>query len=105
MPERIRAAKGVVAAANQEEERRLDFSEREVVLRADFDELDGESCLQLPLRFLMDGPRHPRVGEWVYLMDDKGSGCLGCVEEVDGWSARVRPDWGSWEGDKPPPLQ
>jgi hypothetical protein len=104
MPERTRKAKEVVPAGEQEEERRLDFTEREVVLRADFGDLDDESCLQLSLRFIMAGPRHPRAGEWVYLIDDTGSGCMGYVEQIDGWSARVRPDWSSWKGTGPAPL-
>jgi hypothetical protein len=85
------------------EERALEFGEREIVLRADFSNLDDE-CVWTPMRFMMDGPRHPREGEWVYLLDDTGRGCLGQVEAVNGWSARVRLDWGSWapDGDLPP---
>ena len=42
------------------------------------------------MRFIMEGPRHPRVGEDVFLIDREGGGCLGRVEELNGWMARVR---------------
>jgi hypothetical protein len=85
-------------------EKILDFGEREVVLRADFSQLDEGECVLTSMRFMLQGPRHPREGEWVYLLDSYGRGCMGQVETVNGWSARVRPDWGSWapEGDLPP---
>jgi hypothetical protein len=53
----------------------------------------------------MDGPRHPRAGEWVYLLDPRGCGCLGHVESIDGWLARIKPDWESWSGGGKPPPQ
>jgi hypothetical protein len=69
---------------------KLDFSEREVVLRASFEELDEERCLWTPVRFIMSGPRHPRVGEAVFLIDHQGRSCAGEVIELNGWMARVR---------------
>jgi hypothetical protein len=88
----------------EENQRLLDFGEREVVLRADFTDLDDEQCVWTSMRFMLKGPRHPREGEWVYLIDSFGRGCVGLVETVNGWSARVRPDWASWAppGDLPP---
>ncbi len=82
----------------------LDFDEREVVLRADFTQLDDEKCVWTSMRFMLKGPRHPREGEWVYLIDEDGRGCVGLVESVSGWIARVRPDWASWvpQGELPP---
>jgi hypothetical protein len=76
---------------------KLDFSEREVVLRASLDELDEDRCVWTPVRFIMRGPRHPRVGETVFLMDRTGRGCLGEVVEVNGWMARVRTELGKRE--------
>jgi hypothetical protein len=87
------------------DDRELDFGEREIVLRADFHSLDEESCLEASVRFLMSGPRPPREGEWVYLLDAQGDGCLGQVESINGWSARVRPDWTTWAGAQSPPVQ
>jgi hypothetical protein len=87
----------------EREERDLDFSQREIVLRADFDHLDREDCLWASMRFLLKGPRPPRAGEWVYLLSPTGEGCLGQVEEISGWNARVRPDWTSWAGHGAPP--
>jgi hypothetical protein len=86
------------------EERQLDFAEREIVLRANFAELDDEECLDVSVRFIMQGPRQPRPGEWVYLLDRGGCGCLGQVQLVEGWMARVKPDWSSWVGEDKPPV-
>ena len=69
----------------------LDFAHREVVLRADFDDVDDEGCLWVSLRFLR-GPRHPVAGECVYLLGTQGRACMGEVTSVHGWVARVRPD-------------
>jgi hypothetical protein len=83
--------------------RKLAFDEREIVLRADLGDLDGE-CVWVSLRF-MRGPRPPQSGEWVYLLDKSGRGCLGKVESVHGWVARVRPDWQSWSEPARPPAR
>jgi hypothetical protein len=79
----------------------LPHDEREVVLRADFDALDADDCCWVSLHFLT-GPRRPRAGDWVYLLDGRGGGCLGRIDAVHGWIARARPDWGSWRGDTRP---
>jgi hypothetical protein len=75
--------------------------EREFVLRADFELLDDEGCSWLSRRFLR-GPRTPRPGELVYLIDAGGRGCVGTVERVEGWYICVRPDWSTWTGDELP---
>jgi hypothetical protein len=75
----------------------IDFETREVVLRADFDLLDDDHCSWVSLRF-MSGPRPPRGGEVVYLIDDHGRGCVGEVERVEGWYACVRPDFSTFTG-------
>jgi hypothetical protein len=72
------------------QERTLDFSEREVVLRGNLEEADDERCVWTSMRFLMGGPRHPRVGELVFVIDTKSGGAMGRVEELNGWMARVR---------------
>jgi hypothetical protein len=84
--------------------RRLEFEEREIVLRADFSDLDDEGYIEASLRFLMNGPRMPHEGEWVYLLDAKGNGCMGEIASISGWSARVKPDWDSWAGELPRPV-
>ena len=81
----------------------LDFDQREVVLRVDFDDLDDEGCLHVSMHF-MNGPRHPLKGEPVYLMDCNGDGCAADVLDVTGWSARVRPDWSTWIGRRDLPA-
>ena len=68
----------------------LEYLERELVLRAHFDDRDDDGCVRVSLRFLR-GPRHPRAGEMVYLLDGDGHGCAAEVVDVLGWSARVRP--------------
>ena len=89
----------------ESESRDLQFGEREVVLRANFNELDEEQHVWASLRFILSGPRAPREGEWVYLLDPRGDGCLGQIESINGWMARVRPDWTSWSSsNRPPPV-
>jgi hypothetical protein len=68
----------------------LQYDQREVVLRVNFEDLDHDGCFDVSMRFL-GGPRHPMVGEAVYLLDGDGHGCMGEVVAVNGWSARVRP--------------
>jgi len=80
----------------------LPYEEREVVLRADFDELDGDCCW-VSMRF-MGGPRHPGVGDSVYLLDRRGHGCMADIVQVRGWQARVKPNWSTWTGEGPPPA-
>ena len=91
--------RGIEAMA--EADRKFDFEEREIVLRADFEELDSDDRLWTSLRFILNGPRPPREGEWVYLMDHEGRGCLGQVDSIRGWMARVKLDRDSWRGDQP----
>jgi hypothetical protein len=38
----------------------------------------------------MNGPRHPRVGESVFLIDGGRGGSMGRVVELNGWMARVQ---------------
>ena len=71
------------------EQEPLDFAAREVVLRANLDEVDADRCVWASMRFLMDGPRHPRVGELVFLIDGANGGRMGSVVELNGWLARV----------------
>jgi hypothetical protein len=84
---------------------RLDFREREVVLRADLAGRDQDDCIWSPLRFLMRGPRLPRPGERVVLVDTGGGSCIGRVISVSGWEACVRPDWRTWSGGTGPPAR
>jgi hypothetical protein len=86
------------------EDRRLEFEEREIVLRTEFAGLDAEDCVEVSLRFLMNGPRMPEEGEWVYLLDGHGNGCMGQINSISGWMARVKPDWDSWAGEQPRPV-
>ena len=75
--------------------------EREVVLKVDFDLLHDDGCAWISARFHR-GPRLPDPGELVYLMDAEGRGCVGLVEDRDGWYVCVRPDWSTWTGDQLP---
>jgi hypothetical protein len=73
-----------------EEQRQLDFAEREVVLRANLEEVDDDRCVWVSMRFLVNGPRHPRVGELVFLIDGQRAGSMGRVVELNGWMARIQ---------------
>jgi hypothetical protein len=79
----------------------FDFGEREVVLRADLGERDDDDCVWTSVRFLMRGPRSPRPGEQVLLVDVEGGSCVGRVESAAGWEVCVRPDWRTWTGHRP----
>ena len=68
---------------------------------ADFELVDNDGCLWISLRFLRD-LRPPRRGEFVYLIDYEGHGCVGTVEGVEGWYVCVRPDWATWMGGPRP---
>jgi hypothetical protein len=81
----------------------LDFSDREVVLRADLETLGEAGLVCTPVRFLLAGPRAPRPGETVLLVDTGGAGtCLGTIVAVAGWEACVRPEWATWSGAEAP---
>ncbi len=79
----------------------VDFERREVVLRADFDLLDDESCIWVSLRFL-HGREAPSSGDVVYLLDGRGRGCVGVVDRVEGHYACVTPDWSTFTGGQLP---
>jgi hypothetical protein len=86
-------------------DRELDFEEREVVLRADLRDRDEDDCIWTAVRFLMRGPRPPREGESVVLVDVQGGTCVGHVTSVTGWEACVRPDWETWDRAELPPAR
>jgi hypothetical protein len=76
---------------------------REVVLRVDFELLDDEGCSWVSMRFhRSSAAAPPRAGDLVYLLDGKGAGCAGRVQQVDGWYVCVRPDWSTWTGGELP---
>jgi hypothetical protein len=79
----------------------LDYRTREIVLRADFDLLRDDGCSWVSVRF-MRGPRAPEAGEVVFLLDERGRGCVGTVDRVEGHYACVRPDWSTFTGDQLP---
>jgi hypothetical protein len=78
-------------------DRTIDYTSRELVLRADFDLLDDEGCSWISLRFVQN-VRAPEQGETVYLLDGLGRGCVGKVKRVDGHYACVQPDWATFTG-------
>jgi hypothetical protein len=86
-------------------ESRVDFEQREIVLRADFDLLDDDRCMWVSLRFRHSGshgPHPPEAGDLVYLLDGRGRGCAGVVDRVDGHYVCVRPDWSTFTGGNLP---
>jgi hypothetical protein len=82
----------------------LDFGHREVVLRANLAHRDTDDCIWTSVRFLMRGPRAPRPGELVMLVDTEDGSCMGRVVAVEGWNACVRPDWRTWSRGSHPPA-
>ena len=80
------------------------FDEREIVLRADFDRMEDGDILSVPVRF-DDGPRPPERGEFVYLLDGTGNGCVAFVAKVRDGVARVMPVLDTWTGPSRPPAR
>lgn len=78
------------------------FSEREIVLRADFSQIDADGVMTVPVRF-DTGPRPPDRGEMVYLLDGTGNGCVAFVAKVRDGAARVLPVLETWSGRTAPP--
>jgi hypothetical protein len=71
----------------------------------DFDLLDDDGCSWISMRFRHHpAPSQPQPGDQVYLLDREGRGCVGWVQEAQGWYVCVRPDWSTWTGDSPPPA-
>ena len=82
-----------------------DFLQHQVVLRVDFDLLGDDGRARVSMRF-QKGLEMPERGDLVYLLDGRGNGCVGMVEDVDGWYVCVRPDWKTWVGaDRPSPAR
>ena len=83
------------------ERKAVDFEQREVVLRADFDLLDEDRCIRVSMRFL-HGRAAPEVGDLVYLLDGRGRGCTGTVDRIDGHYLVICPDWSAFTGGQLP---
>jgi hypothetical protein len=79
------------------------FDEREIVLRADLDQAEDGGVLSVPVRF-DDGPRPPQRGEFVYLLDGSGNGCVAFVAKVRDGVARVLPVMETFTGPSGPPM-
>jgi hypothetical protein len=79
----------------------IDFEQRELVLRADFDLLDDDNCARVSLRF-MHGLASPEPGDVVYLIDELGRGCPGTVDRIDGHYLVICPDWSAFTGGQLP---
>ena len=78
---------------------------REVVLRVDFELLDDDGCSWISMRFQRrSSVAPPQAGDLVYLLDAGGCGCVGHVQQVDGWYVCVRPDWSTWTGGPLPSV-
>ncbi len=77
------------------------YEEREIVLRADFEALDERDILSVPVRD--DGPRPPRKGEFVYLLDGAGNGCVAFCAKVRDGIARLMLVRETWYGRTAPP--
>lgn len=68
----------------------------EMILRVDFNAVNRrDNRLSALLRYAM-GSGRPEIGDWVWLMDGDGNGCLGRVVEVNGGLVKVEPNWSTW---------
>jgi hypothetical protein len=76
------------------------FTEREIVLRADFSRVEEGDVLSVRVREDL-GPRAPQKGEPVYLLDGNGNGCVALCGRLRDGVARmmlVRDTWRGAEG-------
>ena len=81
------------------------FEEREIVMRADFDAIDERDILSVPLPPRDEGPRPPQRGEFVYLLDGAGNGCVAWCAKVRDGIARMMPVRETWTGRTAPPRR
>jgi hypothetical protein len=72
----------------------------EIVLWVDFNNLEDDDRLPTTLRYAT-GPRKPRAGDWVRIVDSDGDTCLAQVLRVEGMLVEVRPNWATWEAGAP----
>jgi hypothetical protein len=80
------------------------FDEREIVLRADFGAVEEDDVLSVAVRD--DGPlRAPRGGEFVYLLDGAGNGCIAFCAKVRDGIARMMLVLDTWNGRSAPPRK
>ncbi|MEA2443336.1 MAG: hypothetical protein QOJ12_628, partial [Thermoleophilales bacterium] len=78
------------------------FREREIVLRADFGAVEDGDVVSVPLS--EDGPlRPPHRGEFAYLLDGAGNGCVALCAKVRDGIARVMLVLETWSGHDAPP--
>jgi hypothetical protein len=78
------------------------FDEREVVLRADFSSVEEGDIVSVPIRHAF-GPRPPKKGEAVYLLDGKGNGCVALCGRLRQRVARMMLVTDTWTGPDAPP--
>lgn len=81
--------------SSKEETKRTTLKE-EMIFRVDFNAVDRRNNrLSALLRYAM-GSGRPEIGDWVWLMDGDGNGCLGRVVEVNGVLIKAEPNWSTW---------
>ena len=78
------------------------FDEREIVLRADFSRVEEGDVLSVPIRDEF-GPRPPKRGEAVYLLDGNGNGCVALCGKLRDGVARMMLVLDTWTGPDDPP--
>jgi hypothetical protein len=80
------------------------FREREIVLRADFGAVEEGDVVSVPLP--RDGPlRPPRRGEFAYLLDGAGNGCIAFCAKARAGMARMVLILDTWNGRDAPPRK
>jgi hypothetical protein len=80
------------------------FREREIVLRADFGAVEEGDVVSVSLS--EDGPlRPPHRGEFAYLLDGAGNGCVAFCAKVRAGIARMVLVLETWNGTDAPPRK
>lgn len=63
----------------------------EIILRVDFNDVDENGIVPASMSLDVIGALKPRVGDWVWLVDEEGPNCLGLVARIDGELIEVKP--------------
>ena len=73
------------------------FDQREIVLRADFSRVEEGDILSVPIRDGF-GPRAPKKGEPVYLLDGNGNGFVALCAKLRDGVGRMMLVLDTWTG-------
>lgn len=63
----------------------------DIILMVDFNDLNENGRVPASMSLDVIGSVKPRVGDWVWLVDEEGPNCLGRVDVIDDELIEVKP--------------